>query len=166
MDKKLYLLAELDNDTQTKIKEYEDIITENGLVGSQTKDIPYHITLCSFPAEREQFLLTLLDDIEGQFSEIEIAFSGLGLFGLRVLFLNPTMSKELIELYLFAKENSHDKNDDLAAHVTLLMDEKENITGILPKIAEKFSTFTGKIMYVSLCEFFPKRFIKRVELKG
>ena len=45
MDNNLYILAELDEDTKLKLKTYEKIILENGLIGKQTKDIPYHITL-------------------------------------------------------------------------------------------------------------------------
>jgi hypothetical protein len=37
MDKKLYLLAELDNDTQLKLKEFEKIILENNFDGKQKK---------------------------------------------------------------------------------------------------------------------------------
>ena len=162
MDKNLYLLAELDNDTQIKIREFETIITENGLGGKQTKDIPYHITLCAFPVEEEKYLEELLEKTNRK--EITITFSGLGLFGSTILFLNPAMNRELIELYLSLNEKSRNKNEDLAAHVTLLMDEPENIMMILPKLTEKIQEFSGKIKYISLYEFFPKRFIKRIEL--
>ena len=134
------------------------------MIGKQTKDIPYHITLCSFSIENENYLINSLEKINERFNEIKITFSGLGLFGLNVLFINPAMNKELIELYHFLKENSFDKSDELTAHVTLLIDEPENVIKILPKIAEKFNGFTGKIKYISLYEFFPKRFIKRIEL--
>ena len=165
MDKKLYLLAELDNDTQAKIKEFEEIISKNGLIGKQTKEIPYHITLCSFPVEDENRLIHLLEKKGEELSEINITFSGLGLFGLDVLFLNPYMNKELINIYLSLNKNSDNENDDLAAHVTLLIDEPENIIKILPKIAKKFQRITGKLKYLSLYEFFPARIIRRIELK-
>ena len=157
-------MAELDNDTQAKIKEFEKVILNNGLVGKQTKDIPYHITLCQFPLEDRGYLENLLEKINKKYDEIEITFSGFGLFGLNVLFLNPNMNKELMELFLALKKNSQYENDDLAAHVTLLMDEPENILAILPKVNEKFRPFTGRITNISLYEFFPKQFIKRIDL--
>jgi 2'-5' RNA ligase len=66
------------------------------------------------------------------FREINIKFNGFGLFGLNVLFLNPNMNKKLIELYDYVKENSFNRDEDLAAHMTLLIDEPENILKILP----------------------------------
>jgi 2'-5' RNA ligase len=164
MDKKLYLLAELDDDSQIEIKKTEKIIIEKGFIGKQTKDIPYHITLCSFPIEMENFLNDLMEKLCKNFKKINIKFSNLGLFGLNVLFMNPNMNKELIEIYNYLKENSFEKDYDLAAHLTLIIDEPENIIKILPKIAENYKGLNGKIKYISLYEFFPVRFIKRIEL--
>jgi len=164
LNKKLYLLAELDNASQLEIKEIDKIIIENGLIGKQTKDIPYHITLCSFKIEMESFLKDLLEDLSKKFKKININFRSLGLFGLNVLFMNPNMNIELIEMYNYLKENSFEKNNDLSAHTTLFIDEPENIIKILPKIVEKYKGLNGEIKYISLYEFFPVRFIKRVEL--
>ena len=57
MEKNLYLIAELDNNTQNIIKDYYKIILENDIIGSQTKDIPYHITLCSYSLENEKNII-------------------------------------------------------------------------------------------------------------
>ena len=91
MDKKLYLVAELDNNFQNKFNELYQILLENEIIGIQTKDIPYHITLCSFQIDDKNIVLNLMDEIKGQFNKINIAFSGFGLFGLNVLYLNPYM---------------------------------------------------------------------------
>jgi 2'-5' RNA ligase len=165
MDKKLYLIAELDNNTQDIIKGYYKIILENGLIGTQTKDIPYHITSCSYSLENENNLLELMDKINGKYSEIEILFGGFGLFGLNVLYFNPAMNNNLLELYNYFKDNSYDKNNAFTAHATLLIDEPENIIKILPKITKELKPFAGSIVNTSLYEFFPKRFIKKLELK-
>jgi 2'-5' RNA ligase len=164
MDKKLYLLAELDDNSQMEIKKIEKIIIENGFIGKQTKDIPYHITLCSFSIEMENFLNDLIEKLCKKFKKINIKFSSLGLFGLNVLFMNPNMNNELIEIYNYIKENSFEKDYDLAAHLTLIIDEPENIIKILPKIVENYKGLNGTIKYISLYEFFPMRFIKRIEL--
>jgi 2'-5' RNA ligase len=166
MDKKLYLLAELDDDTQMKIKEFEKILIENNLIGKQTKDIPYHITLCSYSLDQEDYLKCLMEKIteEKIFNRIKITFSSFGLFGLNVLFLSPSMNKKLIELYDYVKINSFNENDDLAAHTTLLLDEPENLLKILPKVVENYKAINGEIKDISLYEFFPKRFIKKIEL--
>ncbi|HCC37206.1 MAG TPA: 2'-5' RNA ligase [Treponema sp.] len=165
MDKNLYIVAELDDDTQKLIKGYERIILENGFIGSQTKDIPYHITLCSYSIGLEDYLKNLLEKTGRKFKEFEISYSGFGLFGLNVLYLNPNMNKKLIEVYDFIIEKSFQKGSDLSAHTTLFIDEPENIIKILPKFAEGAKEIKGKIKYISLYEFFPKRFIKRIELE-
>ena len=165
MDNKLYLLAELDDDTQKIIKNYEKIMLENGFIGIQTKDIPYHITLGCFSVDLENYLKNLLDDIENSFSEINLSYSGFGLFGLNILFLNPCMNIKLIELYNYVKEKSLFTGNDFSAHTTLFIDEPENILKILPELVEKSNKITGKIKYVSLYEFFPIRYIKKIELK-
>jgi hypothetical protein len=75
------------------------------------------------------------------------------------------MNAGLIQIYDNVKEKSLHKDDCLAAHATLLIDEPKNILAVLPKIAEKFTKISGKIKYISLYEFFPARFIKRIELR-
>ena len=145
MDKKLYILAELDDDTQRIIKYYEKIILENGFIGKQTKDIPYHITLGCYSQDLENYLKTLLDSIENNFNEIYVSYSGFGLFELNVLFLNPCMNMRIIELYNFVKKNNLYADNDLSAHTTLFMDEPENILKILPRFVEKFNQINNKI---------------------
>ena len=162
--KKLYIIAELDNDTQETIKKYEKIIYDNNLVGNQTQGITYHITLGEYSCECENYLKDLLDKINNEFGKINISYIGFGLFKLDVLYLNQCMNKKLIELYDFVKEKSL-WNSDLAAHTTLFMDKPENIIKILSKLVENFEPINGKIQYIGLYEFFPIRFIKRIELK-
>ena len=171
MEKLLYLTAEFDNTTQIVLKDYEKIIKENGFVGKQTKDIPYHITLCTYTPDMENLIVKMIEDIESKnvFKAFNISFSSFGLFGLNVLFLNPEMNMKLIELYNFIKNKGLYKDSDLAAHVTLLIDEPEIIMNILPKMVEEFKKrnekINGKIKYLSSIEYFPRRFIKRIELQ-
>ena len=165
MDKKLYILAELDDDTQKIIRNYEKIIQDNGFVGKQTKDIPYHITLGCYLLDYENYLKDLLNNIGKKFSEIYISYSGFGLFNLDVLFLLPSINIKLIELYDYVKENSLYKDNDFSPHTTLFMDEPENILKILPKFVEKSNKINGRIEYIGLYEFFPKNLIKKIKLK-
>ena len=165
MEKNLYLLAELDENTQILIKNYEKVIVENGFIGKQTNDIPYHITLGCYSLEHEIYLRDLLDNIGKNSKQINIAYSGFGLFKLDVLYLNPAISIGLMDLYNLVKEKCCYKDHDFSAHTTLFMDEPENILKILPKFVEIFEKIQGKIKYISLYEFFPKRLIQRIELK-
>jgi len=164
LDKNLYLLAELDNDTQIIMNNYYKVILEYEIIGSHTKDIPYHFTLCSYSIDNENEIIKLMDKINGKYNELNISFSGFGLFGLNVLYFNPVMDKTLLELYDYFKNISNNKNNGLAAHTTLLIDEPDNIIKILPKVTKEFKPFTGKIINLSLYEFFPKRFIHKINL--
>jgi len=166
MEKKLYILAELDEETQTQIKGIENIISENGLTGQQTKDIPYHITINSFSSNYENELIKMIEDIKTKTRKFSVSFSSLGLFGLKVLFLNPDVNINLVDLFNYTKGKNLHEDDFLSAHTTLLIDESENIIKILPKITEKFQRISGIIKYISLYEFFPTRFIKRIELNS
>lgn len=165
MDKKLYVFAELDEGTQEKLKLYEKIILENGFTGQQTKNMPYHITLQSYSLEFENTLKELLDKIEANFKQIYVPYSGFGLFGLNVLYLNPLMNLKLLELYNFIRGIDHSEYDGFSAHTTLIVDEPENIMKLLPQFVEKSGSITGIIKHISLYELFPKKLIKRIELK-
>ena len=164
MDKNLYILAELDDETQKILNNYNKIILENGFIGKQTKDIPYHITICSYSLENENYLKNLLEKIGEKYNQINIEYCGFGLFGLNVLYLNPSMNLKLIELYNEIKEKSYTKDSDLAAHTTLFIDEPENVLKILPKFVENSKSINGIIKYISLYEFSPLKLIKRIEL--
>ena len=165
MEKRLYLLAELDADSQREFKDFEHIFADHHITGSQTKGIPYHITLSVYPADMEEYLENLLDNIQREFAEIEITYGSLGLFGLRVLFANPGMNIKLVELYDTVKAHSINERDDLSAHTTLLIDTPENILSILPEVSGNFGKINSRITHISLYEFFPERFIKRIPLK-
>ncbi|GHV24154.1 hypothetical protein FACS189498_0690 [Spirochaetia bacterium] len=164
MDSSLYLLAELDNDTQIKIKEIEEIIIKNGFSGKQTKNIPYHITLGNYKLEQENNLKELLKNIKQKYKEIEISFNSIGLFGLNVLFLNPDMNIKLMELYKFVNNISLEKYNNWTPHTTIIIDEPEILLKVLPIIAEKCKNINGKIKGIGLYEFFPTKFIDRCEL--
>ena len=166
MEKKLYLIAELDEETQEKIKSYEKIIAENGITGRQTRDIPYHLTLAEYSVQHENYLVGLVEKIRMEFNEFAIIYSGLGLFGLEVLFLNPAMNIRLLELYNLAKENSLYPENDFTPHTTLLIDTPENILKILPKLVGIPGIIEGKMKFIGLYEFFPKRLVKRIELSS
>ncbi|MCL2835039.1 MAG: hypothetical protein FWD78_17865 [Treponema sp.] len=166
MDKKLFLLAELDDNSQSLLRNIEKSILQKGIIGTQTKNIPYHITLSEYSMEKEGAILELLKKVKDEFKVFDISYSSLGLFGLRVLFANPDMNVELIRLYDFVKGNSLHKDDPLSAHTTLLIDEPENIIKVLPDVAKSFTKISGKITAISLYEFFPERFIKRIDLES
>lgn len=55
-DKKLYILAGYDDATEEQLAGLQKKLYEAGFVGKETKNIPMHITLGSFPTDREEEL--------------------------------------------------------------------------------------------------------------
>ena len=53
-EKFLTLMAELDDDTQTRMSEWYDVLKNAGFIGTQTPGLPYHISLATFPLEKNK----------------------------------------------------------------------------------------------------------------
>ena len=56
-DSRIYLIAQLDENTQQKLANIYGRLAEIGLTGEQTPDIPYHFTLGSFGLDCKTQLL-------------------------------------------------------------------------------------------------------------
>jgi len=163
-DKALYLLAEFDGETQKPLAEYFEVLSQNGFVGSQTKDIPYHFTLGSRGVEFENQMLDALEKICPETAAVDIHLDHIGLFGLNVLFAAPGMNCELLKLQQSFFPDCGDCSA-WAAHATLLIDEPEIILRALPLVAKNFKPMKARIESVALYEFFPARLIARYFLR-
>lgn len=64
-EKRLYVLAELDQRTQTEGIRLYSRLTAAGFSGRQTPGLPYHITLESFPCEEEGKVLSAVQKAAG-----------------------------------------------------------------------------------------------------
>ena len=165
--KPLYLLAEFDGETQKTLAEYFEVLSQNGFVGSQTKDIPYHFTLGSRGVEFENQLLDALEKICPETAAVDVNLDHIGLFGLNVLFIAPGMNCELLKLQrsFFPDCDCDDDCSAWTAHATLLIDEPEIILRALPLVAKNFKPMKARIESVAICEFFPARLIARYFLR-
>jgi len=165
-DKALCFLAQFDEETQNTLVGYYDIFKQNGLIGKQTKDIPYHFTLGSRSIDYEKQMIEELDSVCSEIACIDINLSYIGLFGLNVLFYAPNMNFELLTLQNKFFNDCGNGYHQWAAHVTLLMDEPEAIQKSLPIAFENFGKIKARIESVGLYEFSPARFIKECKLKN
>jgi len=165
MDSKaLYLLAQFDAETERRLSSYYEFLQEHGFEGRQTKGIPYHFTLGSYGVEYEEQLIEQLHTTCLETASFDIRLGHIGLFGLNVLFIEPNMNFELLNLQR-SFFNDCGKGDHLwTAHATLLIDEPDTILKALPMVAEKFEPFCAKIESIGLYEFFPARLIKECNL--
>ncbi|MCL2387564.1 MAG: 2'-5' RNA ligase family protein [Defluviitaleaceae bacterium] len=163
-DKALYLIAIFDNKTQNKLAEYYDVLCQNGFVGSQTKNIPYHLTLGSRSIDSENQTINDLEEVCSNIHSFEINLAHIGLFGLKVLFISPNMNFELLKLQQSFFPDCGNGHHPWSAHVTLLIDESETILKALPIVAENFQPFKARVEGIELYEFFPRRFVKAFDL--
>jgi 2'-5' RNA ligase len=162
-DKFLCVMAQYDKETQLKLKELQKLLKDNGFIGKQTPDLPYHITLGSFDTSQEDLIKEKLQEVSKQFRSFDIRLNNIGLFGLDVLFIAPSVNHELLNLQQYFNSNYAD-GFSWTAHTTMLIDDRETILKAIPYAANNFSSFTGKIEFISLYEFWPTRFISEQKL--
>ena len=163
-----YFIAKLDGATQTRMAGYYDVLRAEGLIGSQTKDIPYHFTLDDYDiAEADEAALAAqMEEICAGTSQFDLRMDHLGLFGLRVLFLEPNVNFELLQLRRSFSPGDCGGAHRWAAHATVLLDEDPDaILRAIPLLARRFEPFIARVESVMLWEFPQKRLIKECYLQ-
>lgn len=162
---KIYLLAQFDENTQQKLDVIYHNLVSAGLIGKQTPEIPYHFTLGSFETKDEERIIGRVREACKKTSAFCVRLSHIGLFGMGVLFIAPSMNEELMNLFrLFVPEQPTSGCHNWVAHATLLIDEPEKIQAAIPFAAKIFSPFNARIESIGIYKFFPKRFIASYRL--
>ena len=161
----LTVMAVFDDETQEKLAGIQSRIIENVSCGTQTMEIPFHLTLGSYPADKEREVVAQIEKIASLAKPFEVLLVEYSNFSDRVLFLEPTRPKELIELRK-AFECDYANGFDWVPHATLFCDEADNVIkakSYLPEISEPIRT---KIVGIELGEFFPPRKIIRIDFEN
>ena len=160
-EKALYVLAGYDAATEEKLSGMQNTLYELGYTGTQTRNIPQHITLGRFSTDEESELVVRMQAAAETTAPFAVMFNHIGLFGgSKVLFAAPDCSNALLRL----KENFGD-SFGWTPHSTLLIDEPDVVLQALPEVMKEFSRFQGEITSLHLYEFFPARHILTVLLK-
>lgn len=160
-DKALYILAGYDGETEARLSGIQNKLYECGFTGTQTKNIPMHITLGSFLTDKETELIALLERLSEETESFELVFSHIGIFaGARVMFIAPNTNEKLLAL-----KNKFGEDPVWAPHTTMLIDEPEVIAEALPVVMSEFNTFGGRLTSLHLYEFFPTRHILTVHFE-
>ena len=155
-------MAVFDDETQEKLAGIQSKIIENVGCGTQTMGIPFHLTLGSYPADKEREVVAQIEKIASLAKPFEVLLVEYSNFSDRVLFLEPTRPRELIELRK-AFECDYANGFDWVPHATLFCDEADNVMkakSYLPEISEPIRT---KIVGIELGEFFPPKKITRID---
>jgi len=88
-DKFLCVLAQFDDETQTRLTRIQNELYEKGYQGKHTKNIPFHMTLGYFDLADEESLKTKILEVAHTVEPFEIVLGSIGLFGLNVLYIAP-----------------------------------------------------------------------------
>ena len=157
---RIYLLAQFDERTQQSLADIYSKLAGVGFIGEQTPGIPYHFTLGSFDLDRKNQVLERVQAVSSNTKAFDIRLSHIGLFGLNVLFIAPSMNIELLNLYSdLVPDGPISGQHNWVAHATLLLDKPDAIQRALPIVAQSFAPLIAKIESIGVYEFFPKKFI-------
>lgn len=160
----LTLMADLDGGAQARMAGWYGALREAGFTGKQTPGLPFHISLATFPLDKEQEAVEIVQKAGAAFAAIPVHISHMGLFaGGRVLFCGPERNRELEALQAACEK--YPQKYPWTPHVTVLIDEPDTVCAALPVLVKHFSPFVGKITRLHLCAFWPTREIMSVRLK-
>ncbi len=160
----LTLMADLDDDSQAILSGWYNSLNHAGFRGTQTPNLPFHISMATFPLEKEQEAVKLAQKIAGEFSPIPVHISHIGIFAPgKVLFGGPERNSELDSLHNACETNPNSQRP-WTPHVTMLIDEPTTICQALPLFIKSFHPFDGWLTRLHLCAFWPTREILSIEL--
>ncbi|MBQ1769946.1 MAG: 2'-5' RNA ligase family protein [Turicibacter sp.] len=172
-EKYYYLMALFDEKTNNYfhlLKSYID------LPANPSSIFLPHLTLGAYMKVDEDELCHWIEGQCKKLHQVVLNFNHLGLFALKVLFIAPQPSTELVQMHQLIHErydndygeigyNYTIQSNNWVPHVTLLMDDKEKILNALPILNEKFTPFKGNIVSLALYEYHTLREIKKYDLR-
>ena len=162
----LTLMADFDSKSQERLRGWYGALREAGFTGTQTPDVPYHISLATFPLEQEEMAAEITRKAAAAFAPVPVHISHIGMFaGGKVLFGGPEKDAGLAALREACKPETPEAWP-WTPHVSLLIDEPETVQAAIPVLVRVFSPFVGTITRLHLCAFWPTREIETAELTG
>lgn len=162
----LTLMADLDEESQNKMSLWYKELQDAGFDGEQTHGLPFHISLAGYPIDREAEVKEMVHRLAEDFAQVPVYISHIGVFpGGKVLFGAPDMSSELLALHKASAGVESNQEFIWTPHATLIIDEPEIVAKALPVFAKSFVPFSGKIVRLHLCAFWPTREILTIQLE-
>ena len=76
----LTLMADLDGEAQERLSGWYRTLREAGFTGVQTPGLPYHISLFTFPTDREEEAAGTAERAAAAFAPVPVHFSHIGMF--------------------------------------------------------------------------------------
>ena len=160
----LTIMADLDDNAQARMSAWYDALKEAGFTGKQTPGLPFHISLATFPLDKEQEAVAITRKAGAAFSAVPVHISHMGLFaGGRVLFCGPERNPGLDALNAACEK--YPSKYPWTPHATMLIDDADTVLAALPVLVNHFQPFTANITRLHLCAFWPTREILSVQLQ-
>ena len=162
----LTLMADLDEEAQARMSRWYRSLQEAGFTGVQTPELPYHISLSTFPPDQEKEAAEIARKAAAEYAPIPVHLSHIGLFaGGKVLFAAPEKDTELAALQEACRSGAPQQYP-WTPHATILIDEPDKVLAAMPVFVKAFVPFTARIIQLHLCAFWPTREIGSFNLKG
>lgn len=155
-EKFLAVYVIFDDETQNKLNQLQNLLINNNLISTHTTDIPFHITLGSFPLDKQTELEKRIKEISIEQLSFDIKLSKIGHFEKHVLFISPTKNKMLNNIQILFNGNYAD-GYKFYPHTTLFIGDKKQFKVAKQIIKKYFKPFTAKITAIGLSEFFPTK---------
>lgn len=156
-------MACFDEQSQNKLHSIQDKLTDHKLVGTHTTDVPFHVSLGSFPLVEENRLKVEMKHVAKSFAQFELELSCLGDFGNKVLFLQPAYNEKIDELHSLFDGNFAD-GFPFHAHVTLFCGDEQSVLEAKKILGELSEPLTVTVTELLLGEFFPTKLLAKNEL--
>lgn len=165
-EKRLFLLALPDEQTDRGLTALHAAVQAAGICGHSGPDFPFHLTLADFALSEEEEALRRAREVCSRTPAFTLQLSNLGLFGLKVLFIAPAPSLELITLHnALAPEALATGAHSWVPHITMMLDMPEDAVLAATKvIADTFTPMTARFRRVAAYEFFPEKLVDTFEL--
>lgn len=155
-EKFLTVYAVLDEASQQTLLSCRRVLEAAGIAGTQTNDIPFHISLGSYPVDSADVLPSRIRDVCAQTAPFPLHLAALGDFGNRVLFARPEDSDGIMRLRgVF--DNDYPNAFPYCPHCTILQDTQANVISAGKLLESCFKPFTATVVGIELGEFFPTR---------
>lgn len=160
------LMADYCEEDQARILAWYNAVREAGFTGMQTHPLPMHISLASFPLEKEAEAVELAKRIAAEHGPVQVDLRHAGILpGGKVLVAAPDLTAGLVALQAACGQKVVHGYPWLP-HTTMLIDEPETIGRAVPVLMKHFVPIRARIDRLHLCAFWPTREILRVELTG
>ena len=162
----LTIMAEYRESDQRQISVWRDALINAGFTGNQTPGLRHHISLATWPLDREAEATQAVKKAAARFAPVDVAIRHIGVLpGGRTLVAAPDMSPQLSALQA-ACGDSIVHGYPWLPHTTLLMDEPEQLAAALPTLMKHFVPLPARVDRLRLCAFWPAREIFSAELLG